>query len=291
MTMRRSALVGRRVFSGLERKCTNIQYAAHVIQSYCTFITKGLSMFHCLAWTEDIATAVENDLAPVSDDIFAINNNHFFPQKPYDLVFAAAMGTNLQRARFLAPSLRQVTNPFIRPIINALVSEDDPGVLDLRINPLRIRELEELEIRATQNAGVNQRITAIAGLSDQRIVAPPQGDIYKLRFVSITAAVANSWTSIVSTFDDNLPQGRFAVVGLEVVGAAGQASRLIFEDQTMRPGSLMSPLISDRTHGMFVNGGLGVWGYFTQNRMPIVQVLCNAATASFEGYLDIIRTA
>jgi hypothetical protein len=68
-----------------------------------------------------------------------------------------------------------------------------------------------------------------------------------------------------------------------------RAARLIFEEQTWRPGCVggaNDTIIQDE---MFRNGGLGTWGTFTGNRMPNIEVLCGVADTAFTFYMDFVR--
>lgn len=246
-------------------------------------------MFHTLAWTESIAITVENDILPVPDGIIEVSNNHFRFGRDMFLLWAAAMSTTISRARFISPSLRQVTNPHIRPLITGVVPENDPGVLDLRDNPLRLRALEELQVMVTQLGAGAEQVSVIAALGDRQIVRAAQGDIFKLRGTSSSVAVAQTWSLLAMLWDDTLPAGKYDVVGLEHQSANGKAARITLEEQWMRPGALSITGVRNRNHALMRDGGMGVMGSFDANRMPNVEVFCNAGDAVHEVYLDIIR--
>jgi len=246
-------------------------------------------MHHTLAWFEDLVTAVESDVQPVVDGIFTIQNNHFLPQRNWNLLYAMYSAATATRARLRTPTFRQITTPFIRPIEGSITPGDTPNVADYRENPLVLRGLEEIEFLATQTAGANANVFGVAGISADSMIPMPRGDVYTLRATSVGPAVANVWTQIALTFQDTLPQGIFAVVGGWFFSAAAVAFRLIFEDQVQRPGGIGSNSLENAAHPMFRMGGLGIWGRFNSNRMPNMEVLCNAADAVFEVYLDIIR--
>jgi len=246
---------------------------------------------HTLGWFEDIVTATETDLDPVVDGIMTIQNSHFLPQQDWFLQGVGFMAATATRARLRTPSFRQITTPFIRPIEGSISPGNDPNFADYRSNPLRLRGLEEIEFLATQTAGANANVFGVACIAPQALVAMPQGDVYSLRATSVGPATANVWSQIAMTWQDTLPQGVFAVVGGWIFSATAVAFRLIFEDQVWRPGGLGSTSLENRAHPMFRMGGLGVWGRFNSNRMPNVEVLANAADASFELYIDIIRVS
>lgn len=245
-------------------------------------------MYTVAAFTESLGNVTNDDLTALNDEIIAISNGHLLPQVDYELIFAAGLGPNTDRIRIVSPSNRQITLPFIRPINVAALPANDPNVADFRDNPFRIKGMEELAVEATTNAVGPSRVTVLLGLS-QGVDPIPRGDVFSFRGTSTTAAVANTWTTITTTFADILPQGNFVCVGGEVFSTNAIAWRAIFENQVMRPGGLGINALANRTHSMFYKGGLGVLGRFRSTRLPIIQVLANAADAVHEVYLDIVR--
>ena len=244
--------------------------------------------FHLLAYyVAPAATAANEDLTPVTDNVVSIVNGHFFPQQDTRCIFASAMTTNIDRVRITQPSLRLITLPFIRPVIDSLVPASLDRVADYTSNPLRIRGLEELGLEATQSSG-NADIGAVLGIQET-YEAPPAGDVYTLRGSSTTAAVVDTWTTVTVTWADQLPDGVYAVVGLDGIGANCLAYRLIFEGQTWRPGTIAMPADSAIPDSLFHWGNLGTWGRFRQTAMPQVQVLSNTTTAAHEIYLQIVK--
>lgn len=247
--------------------------------------------FHTAAYTILLGQTVNTDVPALTDDVLTIVNSHFLLDETRDLVYAAAMSTTLNRARIAAATFRQVTPPQIRPIIRGTSPVDDPGVADYRANPLRMPRTEEIPLEATSDLAMGtERFTALIGL--QRAMEPmPAGDVWTLRGTSTTAVTANVWSTLTTTFDDTLPTGAYALVGLVHQSATSIAARLIFEDQSDRPGTLGITGLGNRSHDMFRKGRLGIWGRFNSYALPQIQVLANAADAAHNVYLDIMRMA
>lgn len=243
--------------------------------------------FHLSAYSTSIATGVETDLTAVTDGIIPIQNGHLIPQMPAQILFAAAMATNLQRARLTSPTLQQQTTPFIRGIMAGLVPTSPAQIATYLLNPLDITKLEELQVLAFQNAAGAQRVTALIGLSFGQ---NPQafGDIYTMRGISTTAAVANAWTQVAMTWQNALPNGQYAIVGLQHQSANAQGARLVIQGQFFRPGCMSQAALADIAHPYFFKGAMGQWGVFDNYTFPNVEVLCNAADAAHEVYMDII---
>jgi hypothetical protein len=248
-------------------------------------------MFHLLAYDESYTSAAENDLTPVQDNVMAIQNGHFFPQTQMQILWAAAMGVTITRARIITPTLNQVSTPYIRPIEQFATPGSLPGVADYRGNPINLQALEEIQVNTVQASGGTERECVLLGVTQQTNLSVPSGSIFSIRGTSTTPAVAFSWTGLAMTWQNVLPNGTYACVGLEVMGVGCNAGRLQFQGQLWNPGCPGSDLIGNKSSSIFTKGGLGVYGSFAGYAMPIVQVLANAATAVWEVYMDLIRTA
>lgn len=245
-------------------------------------------MHHTLAYRSSIADVTLANVTPVNDGIVVIQNNHFMFQEDKMLYAAVAGGIDLQRARIVTPTFRQITSPFIRPVQALATGGSLPGVSDYRRNPLRLKAREEIAFEAFQDSGGAQVAFGLLMAMD-RFLAAPAGDTYRLRGESATAATAGAWSLLAMTWADQLPDGRYACVGLGHVSATAISARLTFENQYWRPGCLSAIDAQDIPDPIFGAGGLGVWGYFEQTRMPSVEALCVAADAAHQVYMDIIR--
>lgn len=246
-------------------------------------------MHHTLGWRLSLADATETDMTPVTDGIWTVQNGHFLPDRDWFLAAAYFGAAGPTRARFVTPTFRQVTSPYIRPMNTDIVPGNLPGVADYRSNPLRFKALEEIQLLGTQTTGGAAVAVGLAWVMRAGLVPMPAGDVFTLRGTGTTTMVAGAWTQTAVTWQDTLPQGIFAVVGGNFIGTSCLAGRCIFEDQVDRPGGIGSSAADLNNEPMFMKGGLGIWGRFNSNRMPNVEFLCNAADTAQEIYLDIIR--
>lgn len=245
--------------------------------------------YNLVAWSASLADAIETDVTPVQDPIVTIQNAHFLPQQDWNLHVFVGMAATLPRFRLVTPTLRQVTTPFMSPLETALTPGTRPGVADMRMYPLRMAGLEEIQVLGQQTSGGAARVNALAAFSIGSLTPAPAGPMYTIRATSTTAAVANTWTQIVPVWNDTLPAGVYSVIGGQVFGTADYAFRLIFEDSRWRGGGIC--LATENLIGspVFRMGGLGEWGRFNANRMPGIEVLCNGTTAVHTAYIDIVR--
>lgn len=245
-------------------------------------------MHHLLVYTASIAQNVDVDVSALADSIFVIQNGHFLPQRDFNLIFAGAASANMNRARIISSSLRQYTTPYIRPVSSAAGWGFPQRVYDLFATPLLLRALEEIQVNAVQTGAAAEQVWIGLGLETQRTPRPP-GQIFTMRGTSTTAAAANTWTQIAVTWQDVLPAGLYALCGLEVSSANARFARAILEGQVWRPGSFSIQAVGNGNHERFKLGGLGEWGRFNSWAMPNIEVVCSAADASHDVYLDLVR--
>lgn len=246
-------------------------------------------MFHLSAFTlAALGNTADTDIPALSDDVLLIQNGHFVPQNDLRIIAAQVMSTTLSRVKLVQPTLRQITTPFIRPIVRGAIPVDLAGVADYRQYPLTAYGQEELAMQATSAVAMTERFTGLVWFEVRREI--PNGSApFLLRGTSTTAAVANSWTSLVTTWQDTPRSGNYQVTGLLVQSTNAIAARLIFEDQQWRPGAPSVTAINNQASYNFLYGNMGVYGTLNAYRFPIVQVLCNAADAAHEIYLEIKR--
>lgn len=247
-------------------------------------------MHHTSAFSLSIAQATELDVTAVFDGTITVQNGHLLPPVDMPIRYIAAMSVNLQRARIVTPTLRVPSTPYIRPIMRAVVPNDPQRFAMYLDNPLMLKAMEEFQILAVQGGAAAEVVTAIVGLGVDNRPAP-QGNIISMRGTSTTAAVANAWTQVNVTWQDTIPAGVYAVVGLEHQSTTGKGARLNILNQYWKPGCVSTPGIGDFGNEIFRRGQLGEWGRFNANYLPVPEVLCNAADASHEFYLYFVRVA
>lgn len=245
--------------------------------------------FHLAAWYANVTNAVETDITPVQDGIMTIQNNHFLPQVNTSILFIYAGSADLSRARIITPKFRQVTTPFIRPINESLLPASLFRVADYHNNPLVANGLEELQIDVYQGGAGAEHVYVAAGLMRGPWQPAPTGDVYTMRGTGTTTVTASAWSLCPMTWQDTLPAGSYAAVGLNFVSTTAIAARLIFEQQIDRPGCIGSAADGNLIPPLFNMGNLGSWGTFTGNRLPNIEVLCNSADTAQEVFLDFIR--
>lgn len=246
-------------------------------------------MRHTVAYSASHDNTANADIAAVADQIMAVQNSHFVPQVDCQINWASAMSAVALRARLSSPSIRQVTQPYLIPVIDSVGPLTTDKAVDMRSNPIIARRLEELAVESTLSAAGPTRDTIVVDLADSPLAPAPAGPCFTIRGTGTTTLVASNWTLATITWVNNLPVGQYAVIGGIAYGATCQAFRVIFENQVWRPGGLgwVSEVV--QADPLFRFGELGLWGTFQSNRMPNIEVLASAADTAQTIYLDLVR--
>lgn len=246
---------------------------------------------HLAAYSESQSAGASLDqLNALADAQLLERNNNFIFRRDTQLQWGWIGGANLTRARIVAPSFRPITNPEIRPFDQSLLPPDDPAIFNLMRNPLRLPQDEEIQIETSNNLGTgSEQTTFLLSLLIGSRRPMPAGDVFIWRATSTDAATANTWTNVGLTFDNDLPRGRWAIVGFEYQATNAFAARIIFDGEFFRPGVLAITGLGNRPHPIMVDGSLGMLGEFDAFRPPEVEVLNNSTDADHEFFFRIMR--
>lgn len=245
-------------------------------------------LFHLAAYTVAIGTTANTDITALTDDILPITNGHFIPPNDYDLIAACVMSPTLTRARLNSGTIRQINPTYIRPITAAAVPGTNPGVMNLRRDPFRVKGQEELALEATSGVAMTERLTGLIWL-ERRFEAVPVGDVYIIRASSTTAAVANAWTTIALTFETGLPAGRYAIIDSDCQSTNAIAHRFMLDNQFERPGNMSITAVANRKADILTAQMLGKYGEFSTYSLPRCQVLCNSADNAHDLYISVVK--
>lgn len=224
--------------------------------------------------------------AELDQSIAIVNNNIQIDGRLPLLVGAFALGgTGLLRVQLDSPSLRALWLPEIAPPDAAATVSTPSRWSDMRFTPFQFLPNEQLSAFVT-NGGAAQTIVG-AWFADQPI-APVAGEARSIRFTSATTLVANAWTNCALTLTQNLPSGRYQLIGARLHGVSPVLFRVVFQGYPWRPGGPALPTIQSVEHPAFRYGGMGVWGEFTNTTIPTIDVLALAADTAQTGVLDLV---
>jgi len=244
------------------------------------------------------ATAALTVITPVNDGHVTINgNNIVIPPKLNKLMGAiSAYGTGLAAgaptlAQLVSPALRRVFNQDISRMCDTLADIEDEHVNMFPYDPLPLDEGEGLQAFSAHGALALGETAMYVFLCDKP-AAPVSGEIRTMRFTSVCAPVTRIWTLGVLAAVQQLPMGRYAVVGARVMNATEFGiCRFIFTDSPQRPGVPITHTPFAHDVHMFRDGMLGEWGQFNWQDLPRIEVcsLLAAPVANPQVQLDLIK--
>lgn len=249
-------------------------------------------MFHLLAFAGAKTDSTANEAAPgVVDPGWTLNaqNRYILPAKMR--VFASiAMNDTITRARINAPSLRNLGLPELFP--NTV--SDDPAAIPL-VNYWddqgpELQPTEAVGIDTSNGASTVDRVHAALWLRSRKLPLP-SGKRSTVVGTSTQTLLLDAWTTGTITFDQDLPQGLYAVIGLAVVCNDAWAARLVFPgQQTMRPGCAVAMAYAGvDTVQYFRSGRQGEWGRFINTQPPQLDLIGNSAGAETATiFMDIV---
>lgn len=210
---------------------------------------------------------------------------------PWKIVGAWAGAIDLVYAKLVAPSFSRVANPNIRPVQRgAIRAISDPNFNMLFDRPLRLEPDEVLSFEVMQNAVGTEDVAVAIWIADQ-IDAIPEGDAFWIQYTSATSASSGSW-QLLDIVLDNLPEGEYAITGMEHSSTSCIAARLVLPGAKVRPGVLgiAGTYIGTRAHRAFYEGKLGLFGTFKTSALPKIETLISTGTdTSHTGYLRLVR--
>lgn len=244
--------------------------------------------FHMAAFFEEVGAAGTNvEVSPVNDNVLGISDNGFLLQESWSLIFAAAFQDDGLRARLSTPDFRQICLPHILPFNATLLPASRAGIANYTQQPLALPALANLKIEASCDATGGDGTYGVGLMKQYR--AAPAGNILTLRLTGSTTVTADVWSDVTLTPEFNVPAGYYELVGMKLVSTTGILARAIIENQVERPGCIGGATIGIIEDELFRKGRLGSWGRFNSTRLPMVQVLCNAADTAQEVFMDIIK--
>lgn len=257
-------------------------------------------MFHVLPYTAlALQQATYQNLLGIADSEFSRRgtNNNFMFSEDYSLLCAYILETAPLGCRIDMPTLNCIGRHHIHPLNAGVVVPSRPYQQDLRDYPLKLPKFEELGVQVINGTAGTEQSTVLL------TIAPPtwkrnlpRGEVRLTIHGTVTVTgIANTWSLPAGiTFDENLRQGWYALVGAQAMFANLQCMRFIFarpyiySGRKLRPGIIGQNAIGDFPADWQM-GGLGVFGVFHTFEPPQVEILSVTAGAKTpEVFLDVV---
>lgn len=252
---------------------------------------------HLAGFLEDIdpAGAFVRIAALQDDRLFTQGDDLRVPDLRHVVALAGgADGVVAPRFRLDAPSLNAMVRYEVAPLNSqdaAAVEPDSPQkVVDLRDTPIILAVDELLQCELLSNPAAAQDQWLMIWFADGPIQRVTGNNMFTLRLTGSTTLVANVWTAVVPTADDNLPSGTYQIVGMRPDSLGCVAGRIIFHTANQnRPGALGVDTVLDLQHDMFRHGGMGILGEFPFTQLPTFEFLSVIADTVETVHLDLIK--
>lgn len=254
-------------------------------------------MFHIIAHIETVdAAGAYNDLTPALLDqtIRTQGDRSFVPAWPNLAAFAFGVGAGGNGiGRIETPSLLSNLGRFYVESVNGrndgnVVPDSPHKIHDRRANPILLKVGEGLLATIHSDTTAAARQWAVFFLSDGPIVPDPR-PCFTMRGTGTTTVVALSWSAVPITFDENIPRGRYAIVGIRARGVSCIAARLVLPGVANRAGVLGCTAQNDLEHPMERYGGLGVFGEWEDTDSFNMEFLCGAADTAQTVDIDFVK--
>lgn len=196
-------------------------------------------------------------------------------------------GVGLSRVRVSSARSRLFGYPNLVPVFSSTLGGSRPPINDMRDNPIKLYNGENVTIQVT-NGAANNVIVLLNMTRDTPNYNINIPSVRKVRFTASLTSVEFTWgpeSNIV--LDDDLDAGTYGVFGCYVNEADAIASRLVFNNQVERPGSVSIQADADVPSALAM-GELGLWGTFESITPPFIQSMHVASAAqTLTGYLLI----
>lgn len=252
---------------------------------------------HTAVYSESLAQVTNSDVNAAADEVITRRNSHLIFTEPFNLGAVYGASSTLTRARFGNAALQQKGIPNLWPLGRSDTIESRPVLMDLMNRPMELPQNEELTIEATTDAAGPVIANFVLHLLKPSFTFnfPSFRERLLVRATSaVTAGSASAWTALADlTFERDLLNGVYAVVGAAVVAANAIAFRFRFPDvlpadgKQLRPGGLVTNAVGDYPWGPQF-GGLGEWGRFHTFTPPELQVFDDTAGGTYEVRLDLL---
>lgn len=250
-------------------------------------------MFTMVGFYENIdGGGALHKVAALQDQHVRANGDYIYIPKSMPNIIGKAVisgaDTSLTSARLNSPSLRRIAYPQIEPLLNANVFGSPPeGILHPE-NPTPVEVDEGLSLEIVSDSAAGNREYGLVWLSDGPQQKISGQKMYSVRATSSITLAASGWVNGNITFDQELPVGEYDVVGMRARGTNLVAARLVFANQSNRPGVAAVNAMGDLDHRLTRYGSMGVFGRFHSLTPPTVDALGITDTAQYY-ILDLVK--
>jgi len=188
-----------------------------------------------------------------------------------------------------SPSLRKIANLKIFPMRQQwqVDFEEDAHWMDMMQMPIALEPTERINLLCAEN-GVGDDIWGFVLFMDQ-IDPVPTGPWRTIRLTGTTTLTVNTWTNVPLTLDEDLPAGRYAIIGAGSQSSGLRMWRLVNPPSPWRPGGvgIGEPVYPCLRSLRF--GAKGSWGEFEHDMVPSVDCCSASADTAERVWMDVVQ--
>jgi len=250
-------------------------------------------MHHFAAFYESVDPAAAlTKIAAVPDQAIRTDGNDVVvPSDLANLVFEAALSaaTGPSYAQVQSPSLRQLANQDVQPIVSGVTFGANPETQAHFSNPRALKGNESINFLINATGGAAAANYGLIMLSNGAIQAVT-GNMFTVRATGAAQLAAGTWVNTSLAFDEALPAGTYNVVGMRAEGTNLVAARMVFIGSGYRPGVPAVNTASQRDWRYGRYGTMGSFGVFDVNQPPTLDCL-GVTDAAQTVLLDLIKVS
>lgn len=246
--------------------------------------------FHLLAYyTNDLASGANlTALGTITDQAWTFDATGYFMPDNLKLLAAYAGNDAFTEVRLNQPSLRDPFLPYIDPFSLTVLPANTPPVYKAYEMGVDLTKNEFLRVNASRGVVVASDAYALLWVGKQRRPIPA-GPRRTAKFTSAVTVSEGTWSLGALTFADTLPDGLFAIVGMNVYGTNVLAARLAFTGGGWRPGVIAQGAQGEWVQPAFARDELGYMGKFLNTVQPNIEYLGVGAGTTQIGYMDLVQ--
>lgn len=232
-------------------------------------------------------------IAAVADDLFNISGDNLQVRNDFQDIALTYFWTEFAAyppvlGVLSSPSIAQ--NPFRVTKGIALNYMSEGQIYDWRTSPYaRLRPNEDITFTGYEadEAGVNHFLALVMILvgAGQRIPISPSLPTNHILRVTGGATTAATWTKITQTVQDELPAGRYAMLGARVEGATAVAARFIIKGKEERPAVIPVSRAVDNVHPFSRWWGKPYWFQYPEDLPNLEYLATTTDTTEIDFYL------
>ena len=259
--------------------------------------------FTLIGFHEKVSAPSLTKITALDDQHIRVSGDDIVVPELNKIIGALFMSPNMKAGELSSPSLRRMWLEDMLPFLQSdalptTQAVDEGGTATYNIprndyfadftgNPLVLEQSEKLNALVNNN-GNDEENVVLVWLSDGKN-APIKGDIHRIKATVSETLEPYKWSNGALTFEQTLPAGKYAVVGMKAKSDTLIAARLVFVGESWRAGVLGQKAYSDDRPVIFEKGNLGSFGQFEFDQPPTVDFLASGADTSEEIWLDLVQ--